>query len=269
MPVRSISNADGGYLLGNLRGEAGSQYNYGGKLAIAGGLDGKLLLPEYTDWSTGDTGLQSILDNLPICLLPEPTPEAPVSLRQFFADNYSWLEPQLGFGAGDIEDIQITSVAQFTDFVRTVLGPLVKYNPSDADGALVLDADMTAVPNVPPPNRYAFPDGYEPADMAAFDRSMTFVLTALGGVQNPAGLGRGSRTTVGREHPARHEAFRYAVDRGQAGIGSGDRYFEPAGADRRGRVQRYAGHVVQQPQRLSDRRRRYRLRAEGSGAAGR
>ncbi|WP_448140568.1 filamentous haemagglutinin family protein [Sphingopyxis fribergensis] len=189
--------ADAGYLLGNLRGEAGSQYNYGGKLDIAGGFDGKLLLPEYTDWSTGEPGLQSILDNLQYAFYPEPTPEEPISLRQFFADNYSWLAPQLGFEPGEIEDIQITSIAEFTDFVRTVLSPLVKTNPSDADGALVLDPDMTVVPDVPPPSRYAFPDGYEPADMAAFDRSMAFVLTALGGVQNPAELARGSRTTIG------------------------------------------------------------------------
>ena len=189
--------ADGGYLLGNLRGEAGSQYNYGGKLNLAGGLDGKLLLPEYTDWSTGDTGLQSILDQLQNSFFPEPTPENPVSLRQFFADNYSWLAPQLGFEPGDIEDIQITSIAEFTDFVRTVLSPLVKNDPSDADGALVLDPDMTAAPDLPPPSRYAFPAGYEPADMAAFDRSMAFVLTAMGNVQNPGELRRGSRTTVG------------------------------------------------------------------------
>lgn len=191
-------SADGGYLLGNLRGEAGSQYNYGGKLAIAGGLDGKLLLPEYTDWSTGETGLQSILDQLQWSFSPEPTPEEPVSLRDFFANNYSWLESQLGFGADDIEDIQITSIAEFTEFVRTVLSPLVKNDPSDVDGALVLDPDMIAAPDLPPPSRYAFPAGYEPADMAAFDRSMTFLLTAIGNVQNPAGLGRGSRATVGK-----------------------------------------------------------------------
>lgn len=189
--------ADGGYLLGNLRGEAGSAYNYGGKLSIAGGRDGKLLLPGQTDWSTGNTGLQSILDNLQWSISPTPTPENPVSLRDLFANNYSWLENQLGFGPGDIEDVQITSVAEFTEFVRTVLGPLVMNDPSDIDGALVLDPDMTVAPNVPPPSRYEFPAGYEPADMAAFDRAMTFLLTAIGNVQHPAGLARGSRATVG------------------------------------------------------------------------
>lgn len=191
-------NAESGFLLGHLRGEAGSAFNYGGKLNIVGGRDGNLLLPDYTDWSTGQTGLQSILDSLQWSFYPEPTPESPVSLRDFFANNYSWLEPQLGFGAADIEDIQIASVAEFTEFMRTVLGPLVMRAPSDIDGALVLDAGLTDVPDVPPPARYEFPVGYEPADMAAFDRAMTFLLTAIGNVQNPAGLGRGSRTTLGK-----------------------------------------------------------------------
>jgi filamentous hemagglutinin family protein len=199
--------AGSGFLLGHLRGDAGSAYNYGGKLTIAGGQDGDLLLPGYTDWSTGKTGLESVLEPLQYSLYPEPTPENPLSLRQYFADNYSWMEQQLGFGADDIEDIQITSIAEFTEFMRTVLGPLVAYAPTDVNGALVLDPDMTVAPDVPPPSRYALPEGYQPADMAAFERSMTFILTALGGVQEPNNLVRGQRATIGRNIMADMKTF--------------------------------------------------------------
>lgn len=187
----------GGYLLGHLRGDAGSIYNYGGKLTIGGGRDGNLLLPGHTDWSTGQVGLESVLQGLQFW--PEPSPENPVSLRALFEQNYSWLSEQLGFDPGDMEDIQITSASQFIEFVRAALAPVVMQSPSDIEGAFILDPTMTALPDAPPPSasRYAVPDGYTPESLPGFERAMNFVLAAFGNVQNPGQLARGVRATAG------------------------------------------------------------------------
>lgn len=192
--------AAGGYLLGNLRGEAGSIYNYGGRLIIGGGRDGDLIMPGNNDWQTGAVGIESILQNLQYAFWPEPSPEAPVSLRDLFANNYSWLVGQLGFGPGDIEDIQITSIAEFQDFVRTALVPITMQAPEDIAGAFILDPTMTMLPDAPPASgeKFAVPEGFTPTSATAFERAMIFILQSIGGVQkDPSQFVRGARMTAG------------------------------------------------------------------------
>lgn len=198
----SISlNAAGGYLLGNLRGEAGSIYNYAGKLTLSGGRDGTLIMPGFTDWSTGQVGIESVLQNLMWAFFPEPTPENPVSLREQFATNYGWAIGMLGFGPEDIEDVQITSVAEFTEFMRAALSPITAQSPEDTRGAFVFDPTLTQAPDMPPSTGgngpFAVPAGYTPGDMAAFERAMTFVASGMLGQQNLGQYQRGASATAG------------------------------------------------------------------------
>ncbi len=188
----------GGYLLGNLRGEAGGAYNYGGKLTIEGGRDGRLVTQGYSDWQTGSTGIESMLQNFQWSFYPPPTPEAPLSLREYFANNYSHVADRLGFGPDDIEDIQITSVSEFMDFLRAALAPIVMQSPNDAAGAFVLDPTLTELPDTSKAagTWYTAPEGYTPTDMDAFGRTMTFLIRGMAN-QDIAQFFRGSRVTAG------------------------------------------------------------------------
>lgn len=190
--------AAGGYVLGTFKGDAGSASNYAGTLNISGGASGNLLAPGYG--GNGQPGVQQFLDNLQYAFFPEPTPEAPVSLRQFFADNYSWMEGSLGFGPADIEDIQITSIAEFVEFMSSALAPLVAQSPEDTQGALQLDPTLNVLPDLPPPASggiFGVPPGYTPGDIDAFDRAMTFLFQGPLSGPNASQLGRGTTLHVG------------------------------------------------------------------------
>ena len=191
-------DAAGGYVLGTFKGDAGSAFNYAGTLNIGGGANGNLLVPGYGE--PGQTGIQQFLDNLQYAFFPEPTPDAPISLRQFFADNYSGMESSLGFGPDDIEDIQITSIAEFTEFVSAALAPLVAQSPEDTQGALQLDPTLAALPDLPPSSGsgiFGVPAGYTPSDTDAFDRAMIFLFQGLLGGPNASQLGRGTTLHIG------------------------------------------------------------------------
>jgi hypothetical protein len=183
----------GGYVLGTLRGEAGTAYNYAGKLNIAGGMDGTLL------GSPGIPDIDSMMQQLQWAIWPEPTPANPASLRDIFLANAYW-ENELGFGPNDIEDITITSTAEFQDFVRAAFAPLVLTDPGDVAGAFIIDPTLTALPDQPSSQasgKFAVPDGYTPASPEKFQRSMEYVLRAMVYGPNPAQLVRGSQLHLG------------------------------------------------------------------------
>ncbi|WP_162184688.1 filamentous haemagglutinin family protein [Sphingomonas hengshuiensis] len=181
----------GGNVLGTLRGNAGTIYNYAGTLHVTGGRDGTLL------GSPGIYDVESILQNLQWSVA-EPTPENPLSLVDFYRSNSYW-QQELGFGPNAIEDLQFTSMAEFQDFMRAALAPLTLTRPEDVQGALYLDPTLTVSPALPAAGggKFAVPDGYTPVDAAEFQNSIEFVLRAMAYGPNPDSLSRGSSLHIG------------------------------------------------------------------------
>ncbi|MCG2839425.1 filamentous hemagglutinin family protein [Sandaracinobacter sp. RS1-74] len=202
----SISiDAKGGYILGTLRGNGGTDYNRAGSVSFTGGMNGKLLLP---DTSRPD-GVERLLNNLSGSIWWNDEDwdgvwDRPTSISEALQYN-EWQAGQMGITVDDIEDIAITDAEQFKDFMRQALLPFMTGPGQDVNGGLMLDAAMTGVPQGEGgggafAQNFAAPAGYVIQDQTKFNNSMRFVMAALMSynLDNLNQLRPGSNTTFGK-----------------------------------------------------------------------